>query len=405
MSDPPPVSLLITPDLRRRLQQRYDEARQLAAAPRPGRHRVHELLAECVRADPGNILYLQALLANLREWTPQPQRTWLPKWLGGKGSGFFGGEGHSHEVRPSSAKESRPPEEALRAAPELLLKGRQDPNVLGELAEAAGACDLDEAELLYLHEARRMAPDDAGVLRQLARALTRQGRFEDAVNPWLAVLALDPDAEAAQAVEDLKDAAHLVGADGDLTRAQHAAGADLRILAKVEEQLLQRSQQRIEMARARAAADPHPKAQRLVGEFEKEHNRLLIDIYHLRAERLPQDAGVRIELARRLKQAGNYSGAIQRLEEALKLSPEDAFVCIELGENWQHLRQFGKALDYYQQAAALARDAAALKLALYRAGVLAAAMQQNAEAREHLQQLISLDPAYKDARQRLDNLA
>lgn len=398
MSDPPPASLLITPDLRRRLQQRYDEARQLAAATRADRRRVHELLAECVRADPGNILYLQAMLANLRELPTEPDWSWLGKWWGAKKSAT------QESVADTQYSVLSTQDAVLRAAPELLLKGHQNSDLLSQLAEAAGTCNLDESELLYLHEAKRIAPNDAAVLRQLARALTRQGRFEEAVPLWSAVLSLDPDAEATQAVEDLKFAAHLEGADDDLTRAQHAAGADLRILEKVEQQLIERSQQRIDIARARAAADPHPKAQRLVGEFEKEHNRLLIDIYHLRAERLPQDAGVRIELARRLKQAGNYSGAIQRLEEAAKLSPEDADVLIELGENWQHLRQFGKALDYYRQAAALAHETEALALALYRAGVLAAAMQQNDEAREHLQRLIGLDPAYKDARQRLDNL-
>ena len=65
-ADPPP-SLLMTPDLRRRLQQRYEEAAAAGGTgSRPDFARIHDLLAECVRADPGNILYLDALLANLR---------------------------------------------------------------------------------------------------------------------------------------------------------------------------------------------------------------------------------------------------------------------------------------------------------------------------------------------------
>ena len=57
-----------------------------------------------------------------------------------------------------------------------------------------------------------------------------------------------------------------------------------------------------------------------------------------------------------LKRAGNYSGAIQRLEEAHALAETRADkslaaeVLLELGECWQHLRQFGKALEFYRQA-------------------------------------------------------
>jgi hypothetical protein len=42
--------------------------------------------------------------------------------------------------------------------------------------------------------------------------------------------------------------------------------------------------------------------------------------------------------------------------------------------------------------------------ALYRIGVLAAAMGQPVEARAALTRLVALEPDYKDARQRLDNL-
>src|SRR5690242_20175400 len=70
------VSLLITPDQRRRLQQRYEEAQRLAIQPRPDYQRVHELLAGCVVADPGNILYLDALLANLRRRDSASGQSW-----------------------------------------------------------------------------------------------------------------------------------------------------------------------------------------------------------------------------------------------------------------------------------------------------------------------------------------
>jgi tetratricopeptide (TPR) repeat protein len=431
MSDPAPPSLLVTPDTRRRLQQRYEEAARLVGQRPHDPAIVHELLAECLRADPGNILYLDALLANLRRWQPRPQRTWR-NWFG-------------LWRNPRNEFLAGTPFQVASAAPDNLRQHYGQPAVLRHLATAAGDCDLDEAELRYLFEARRLVADDVDTLRQLARALTRQGRFEDAVGPWFAVLALAPDAEATQAVEDLRKAVHAAenppaqapadaAAAGEvesslqaarslqaegrmdhanhyLTRAQHAAGGDLQILALREDLRLAHSEQRLEMARLRASSDPHPQAQSLVGRMEQEHNRLTIDILHVRSERHPDDLSLRLELARRLKQAGNYSGAIQRLEEAAVDPALAAEANLELGECWQHLRQFGKALGYYRNVVPTWEGEAPaeppprpLVAALYRIGVLAAAMNEPGEARAALTRLLEIEPEYKDARERLDKL-
>jgi len=110
---------------------------------------------------------------------------------------------------------------------------------------------------------------------------------------------------------------------------------------------------------------------------------------------------------------GNFSGAIQRLEEAGRLRPEEPSILVELGECWQHLRQFDKAFDYYRQAIASCEQAAAngqalsagvLTLAHYRAAVLLAAKGMNSQAEQHLAAAVALDPAFKDARERLDKL-
>jgi tetratricopeptide (TPR) repeat protein len=142
-----------------------------------------------------------------------------------------------------------------------------------------------------------------------------------------------------------------------------------------------------------------------------EHNRLEIDIFHVRSERYPGDLSLRLELARRLKRSGNFSGAIQRLEEARADDRLAGEALVELGECWQHLRQYGKALDYYRRAietderlSVTSTTPRPLVGALYRIGVLAAAMNQPAEAKAALARLVAIEPDYKDARQRLDNL-
>jgi tetratricopeptide (TPR) repeat protein len=220
---------------------------------------------------------------------------------------------------------------------------------------------------------------------------------------------LDPAgiAKALDAATRLQDAGSFPEAEVLLRQVQAAGGGDLRVLQALEALRLAQSAYRIEIAKRRAAADAHPKAQSLVGRLEQEHNRLEIDIYHLRSERHPDDLSLRLELARRLKKAGNYSGAIQRLEEARAERALAAAVLLELGECWQHLRQFGKALELYREAAQsglAGKHQNILVAALYRIGVLAAAMDQPAEAKSALTRLLAIDPGYKDARQRLDKL-
>jgi tetratricopeptide (TPR) repeat protein len=438
-----PLSLLITPDKRRRLQQQYEESQRLAAAIRPDFAGIHALLADCLLADPGNILYLDALLANLRRRDAvQPKRSWWRRWINAPWSMSHGSDckgGMPTEAHPGHSVRSTQYAE-LTKAPAALWERPRDPQLLRQLGEAAGTCDFDEVELRYLMAAREAAPDEPETQRALAWALTRQGRFEDAVGPWFAVLALVPqDADAVQATEDLRGVSELVAqrpvqpsaaeiqapdiaalvrkardlqesgsfesAENYLAQAQAAAGGDMAVRHQREELRLRHSEHRLRIARQRAASDSHPKAQALVSKMEAEHNRLELEIWNLRAERLPEAADLRIELARRLKRAGNFSGAIQRLEESRRLQPDNLAVLIELGECWQHLRQFAKAIDFYEQAIGLAHaENDVLNLARYRAATLAAAMGKPDLARKHLTAIVAADPTFKDARQRLDNL-
>lgn len=401
MSDDPPPSLLITPDRRRRLTQLFAEARQLANEPRPRIRQIHERLAECVRCDPGNILYLDALLANLRQ---RPSASVVQRFLAGILSRLVG------EAAPQSAVplpgRFTAAARLLQAAPEQLWLAPQSVPLLRSLAQAAGECEFEEVELRLLNEARRLAPDDAETLREVARALTRQGQFEEAVGPWHAVAALVPgDQEAREASEDLAPAVRgITAVEQGLDEAQAAGGADLALIAARQQLRLAQSEQRIAIARRRAEHDPHSRANTLVERFQGDHQRLEIEILALQAEQHPTDAAVRLELARCLKRAANYSAAATVLEDSLKLSPDQTAALVELGECRQHLRQFDEALGCYLKAATLGESSAPGEiplLALYRAGVLAAALGRTDLARTQFETIHRLRPDYRDVRQRL----
>src|SRR5439155_24482808 len=94
----------------------------------------------------------------------------------------------------------------LRETPDVFWKRPRDVAQLRRAATAAATLDFDEVELRYLYTARPLVPDDVETLRMLARALTRQGRFEEALGPWFAVLALNAKhGEAERAIEDLRN--------------------------------------------------------------------------------------------------------------------------------------------------------------------------------------------------------
>src|SRR5262245_30575203 len=176
MSSAPPTSLLISPDLRRQLQQHYEDAQRLATRSPADFRRIHELLAECVWADPGNILYLDALVANLRQW--QPKQSWLRRLLPGATDSWKRPTGNQSELLGAHRQRLGTEYALLQTAAEQLKSNGRDPAMLRRLAEAAAACDLDQAEVWYLELAAAAGPGQTLHLRGLAEALTRQGRFE-----------------------------------------------------------------------------------------------------------------------------------------------------------------------------------------------------------------------------------
>ena len=78
---------------------------------------------------------------------------------------------------------------------------------------------------------------------------------------------------------------------------------------------------------------------------------------------------------------------------------------LEMGECFQHLKQYGNAMKCYQSGST---DETAKfevrKLALYRAAVLATALKNLEAATGYLEKVIELDPSYRDAGPRLDKL-
>ncbi|MBC7852429.1 MAG: tetratricopeptide repeat protein [Pirellulaceae bacterium] len=419
---------------RQRLQKLWEEARAVmaqAGSP-PGRkdaEKIHDILSQCVAGDPANTVYLDALLMNLRLWRSYSKPWWwfwIPRLIWD----------HSDDLPPPGWDK-----ESVKSAMHGLKYCKADKSLVELFVLFADKCreiDAPEAEIRYLQEALHYALARESVLVKLSNSLLRQGRFDEArstVDKVIAAATKSAEVAKVLAILDgpvppvaprtdvlsrseirhspadyLELAAahvqlgHFDEAEAAAAKAQSLSGGDLAVREQAEAISLDRLENNVAIARRLVEHDPSPAHQLTLRRWEEELGRLELATLHARSERFPQDAGLKLEVAVRLKRAGNYSGAIQRLEEISADHSLRPSVLTELGECWQHLRQFDKALDLYTEAIAAAEEREpqdALHLALYRAGSLASAMQRTDEAKAAFQRLVTQAPDFKDAHQRL----
>jgi len=193
-----------------------------------------------------------------------------------------------------------------------------------------------------------------------------------------------------------------------LSRALDATGGgDLNVRERFEEAHLRHAHQQVQIAQRRAEKDTSADAKELARRMAAQANQAEMEVYAARAAREPGNRLLQFELGLRCKKAGKYKEAIQAFQAASDDVRHKALVQLNLGESFQHIRQFRLALSSYE-AAILAADSMqpdTRKLALYRAGVLAAELDENERAEKYLTELAAVDYGYRDVADRLDKLA
>jgi tetratricopeptide (TPR) repeat protein len=461
-----PEEELISPKLRRRLQECYEQGTKLMTQEKYDFDYAHSFLVQCVLRDPANTVYLEAFLENLhRKYNNNKRGAMLN----------FGGKG---PIKKAVAKEDW--ELVLKLAPEALKSNPWDVTTLRAAAEACAAFGYHQAELRYLKNALVPNPQDADVNRHCALSLARIGQFDQAISCWTRVdeskrgddeaqrmisqlqiektvgrtreevtrpstrrraqrraeaeskeaaeslterreITLSPrqeleravannptDVESYFALADIHIAEQRLGdAAHVLTKAIAASGGNLKARERLEDIDILRRQEQIAIAEKRATARRDAESQQLVEQLQQDLNSYELEVFNARAERYPNDLEAKFQLGVRLRKAGNYREAIPILSEAVKLDERQAMGLLELGECLQRTKQYDKALDNYLRAVAVStttEDIDLQKLARYRSGTLAAGLHNYDAAEEHLSALVAIDPAYKDAAPRLDKI-
>ena len=165
--------------------------------------------------------------------------------------------------------------------------------------------------------------------------------------------------------------------------------------------------QQVEIATHRAEQEKTEEAAELARRMAVQANLVEMETYASRSARDPSNLMLLYELGLRAKRAGKFKEAIQAFQAARDDVRHRALVQLHLGESFQHIRQFKLALSSYE-AAIEACDTMQLdveKLALYRAGVLAAEFKDLERAEKYLTRLAAIDFGYRDVADRLDKLA
>lgn len=192
-----------------------------------------------------------------------------------------------------------------------------------------------------------------------------------------------------------------------LTKAVEASDDDPSIRQQLEEVQILRSKKRLEAAEQRAQVDKTYKTHEVVTQLKEEHSQLELEIFTARFQREPEQRKLAYEIGLRYKQLDQQQQAFEHFEAALDGDKFRAMASLQCGECQQRFKDYPKAMHFYRQAIQWAVELdqpKCKKLSLYRAGVLASGMRLFEPAKRYFSELLQLDPNFRDADERLEQL-
>ncbi|MEO2040414.1 MAG: tetratricopeptide repeat protein, partial [Pirellulales bacterium] len=404
-----------------------------------------ELFGSCVAGDPASAIYLQKFMEAL-------YKKFSKKKKGGLASLLSAGSRGSLKRLVASGKTR----EALKTGLDVLKKDPFDVACILSLADACGEAHCLETQGLFLRRALDVAPKDISVNKHCANYKERLGEYDQAISCWqrlagtksvreeadreiarLSVektrqklesrgvsskessdvspleelrqkLAASPtDYETAFELSDLLEReASIEEAETVLLDVLAASGNDLKVREHLEDRQIRWAKQRVMVAEKQLQNTDSEDNKETVARLKTALLKQEIDVFAARVERYPDNVSWKYELAMRLKTAGSPAEAIKFFQQVQMDSRRRGAVALELGECFQKIKQYPLAMRNYQTAVESLgdREVESRKRALYRAGVLAAAMKDKDAALKFLSNLAELDFGYRDVAERLEKL-
>lgn len=455
MTDDAQSQSSLPPAQRKRLQQCFERGNQLMV--QGNFQYAEELFTQCFVGDPGNVVYLQTFIGNLKKKYNNNKK--------GNNLAFIKLGGLRRSIGKAAGHKDWPG--AIKAGAEALKVNPWDVATLVQLADVADEMELGDATLVFLKAAGEAAPNDIDVARRTAKALYERGRLDQALLMWGRVLQLKPDDEEAVhetskitvektiqkgGYEDAeagkkKLAESVAGSAGGkeltpeqrlqkqiarnpgevsnylelaeihlrdehfdqavelLSKAVEVSKGDTTIRERLEDAQLRLLRSRFSQAEKDAAGGGEEAKQRLL-QAKRELVLKEIEIYQSRCERFPQNLVFRYELGTRYQMCGKYKEAITEFQRAQGEPRKRGACLLRLGQCFQQINQHRLAMDHYKEAVKEIpdRDLDEKKRALYYAGRLAYGLKDFDTAESHLTTLARLDFSYRDVSELLDKI-
>ena len=456
----------ITPAIRNRLQQLFENGNKQMNSG--GHDYACDMFFECVTGDPGNNLYLQSYVANLRKKFGEKKKKSMF-------AVFSTGGLKTAEVKKNWIG-------VIKSGLELLKSNPWDSTAFAAMGKACLELGLEETGLAYLKHSIDCNPNDVEVNRVAGRILRDMKKFDDSVACWTRVKKIkSDDREADKAIGEIlvEKTIHRGGYEnagssrevqvvGGSAAAKGKAGAlvpeDEDVLGRpltVEEQIQKRIKKNpndvaayvdlgdyhFQAERYKEAEEVYKKAvqmdldnadlslqlmdttkRRLLAEliqlkteFEKtkkseikeqfnakkaEYDQKELEVARERVKTAPGNAGNHYELATILYKLGQYKEAIGQYQQVKVDSTRAGEALLALGQCFQQIKQYKLAQSHYQEAIdSISDQGESKKKALYLATKLAIGLKDFAKADDYAHQLAAIDFSYKDIGELLDKIA
>jgi tetratricopeptide (TPR) repeat protein len=371
---PEPLVPSPTPEQHRVAAGQFDRANQVVGTGNYD-YGIH-LLLECVRLDPGNLLYRQALRraekAKYRNNLRGSWFAWLRTWPA--------------RARLKAARSAGRHLEVLELGERILMRNPWDVGAQVDMATSAHVLGLLDLAVWLLEQARHKQPRNADLARALARLYERRGNFTQAMALWqlvrqvvksdveaqqkLTELAVFDTLERGQFEESLADVPSAPGAAaapghpapatpatpvdrdaapwrarlrddptnadlylqmarayrkaGKLEQAHEALGEGLaatgnafELAAELADLEIEPFRRNLAITEEKLAAQPDDEELRRIRlHLRKEVNTRELDLFRRKADRFPTELGHRYEVGIRLMRAGQLDEAIRELQAA-----------------------------------------------------------------------------------------
>lgn len=448
-----------SPAKRKRLQQCFEHAN--VQMQQENHDYATELFTQCVAGDPGNFIYLQSFLSNLKKKYNNNKK--------GSNLAFIQGRGARSGAKKAASQQDW--HGVITAGLEALKLNPWDVATLTQMADASNQMGNRDCQLAYLKTAQEANPKAPHVNRLCAIALREMGQFDQAIACWHRVEQAKPgDEEAARSIASLAvektiakggyedpnrtseslrgqqqqtstqtDAAHLspekrlekeIARHPDdiskyqelaelyisheqydravdvYARAFEASDGDEEVRERWEDAQLRHLRQRVDRADRMAKRGDDDEAKQRFEELKRELGTKELEVHQNRVKRYPNNLTFRYDLGLRYQMNGRYNEAIAEYQQARNDPRRRGLCLLALGQCFQQIKQFRLAMRHYEEAIQEIpdRDSQNKKLALYLAGRLAAAMKNFDVGEKHLTTLAGLDFSYRDVSTLLDKI-